>query len=186
VSPQGRGGWYEPTRRIAVEGGVAVPKPGKVTDPYAVELIEAASIETRPPILSRGRTYARAGQVIGVTADFESFSGRIQGSDRTPYQVQLTRFMISGSDRIHAECTCPYSCDYDWCKHAAALAYVAAFLIDTQPATRAAWLGDEESAEVAPLTRDELTVMQAPATSRSFIERVQDSEHLLPWPGSWE
>lgn len=183
MSPQGRVGWYEPRRRIAVEGGVVVPKPGKVTDPEALALIEAAAIETRPAILSRGRTYARAGQVIGVTADSEGFTGRIQGSDRRPYEVRLTRHMISGSDRIHADCTCPYTCDYDWCKHAAALTYVAAFLIDTQPATRAVWLAEEPAPEVDPLTEDDLAVLVGPAAARTFAQRVNDSEHLLPWPG---
>lgn len=182
MSPRGRGGWYEPRQRIAVEGGVAVPKPGKVTDPDASAIIEAAAIETRPPILSRGRTYARAGQVIGVTADADGFTGRIQGSDRRPYEVRLTRHMISGSDRIHAECTCPYTCDYDWCKHAAALAYVAAFLVDTQPATRAIWVGEEAAPEVVPLAADDLEILRRPATVRTFAERVRECEHLLPWP----
>lgn len=183
MSPAGRGGWYEARQRIAVEGGVTVPKPGKVSDPDAVAILEAAAIETRPPILSRGRTYARSGQVIGVTADPEGFGAQIQGSDRRPYEVRLSRHMISGADRIHAECTCPYSCDYDWCKHAAALAYVAAFLVDTQPATRAVWTGQEPAAEVEALSEVDLALLRSAAPLRSFAERVADSEHLLAWPG---
>lgn len=184
MSPQGHRGWYEAKSRIAVEGGVVVPKPGTVTDPEALGIIEAAAVETRPPILSRGRTYARSGQVIGVTADHEGFTGRIQGSDRKPYEVRLTRHMISGSDRIHADCTCPYTCDYDWCKHAAALAYVAAFLVDTQPATRSVWLGEDDASQTPELTPDDLSVLRRPAAMRTFAERVRDSEHLLPWPGA--
>jgi uncharacterized Zn finger protein len=183
MSPVGRGGWYEPRSRIAVEGGVAVPKPGKVSDPDALAIIEAAAIETRPPILSRGRTYARAGQVIGVTADAEGFSGRIQGSERRPYEVRLNRHMISGADRIHADCSCPYTCDYDWCKHAAALAYVAAFLVDTQPATRAVWIGEEPAPEVEELSEADLALLRSTAQVRSFAQRVSDCEHLRPWPG---
>ncbi len=184
MSPVGRGGWYEARQRIAVEGGVKVPKPGKVEDPDALAIIEAAAIETRPPILSRGRTYARAGQVIGVTADEDGFSARIQGSDRRPYEVRLTRHMISGADRIQADCTCPYSCDYDWCKHAAALAYVAAFLVETQPATKAVWTGEQPIAEVVTLSEEDLAVLGSTATVRTFAERVRDCEHLLPWPGN--
>lgn len=183
MSPDRERGWFQAKPRIAVEGGVVVPKPGKVDDPDALDLIHAAEMEGRPPILSRGRTYARQGQVIGVEIGAEQFRASIQGSARQPYEVQLTKTMISGSDRIHASCTCPYTCDYDWCKHAAALAYVAAFLVDAQPATRALWAGEEPPREVEPLQAADLEVLRKVAESATFAQRVAGADLIVPWPG---
>ena len=147
MSPRGRWvDYYEAQPRRAVQGGVVVAKPGKVTDPVAMEVVEAAAMETSDKILARGRTYARAGQVVEVHTDPHAFTAQIQGSERTPYEVRLDRTVISGSDRVAADCTCPYGCDYDWCKHAAALAYVAAFLLDRDPDVRAVWTGQEPAA----------------------------------------
>lgn len=182
MSPRGRGGWFESKPRIAVEGGVSVPKPGKVTDPAALEILHAAAVETSATILARGRTYARAGQVLDLEADDQGFRALIQGSARKPYMVRLARVQISGSDRIDATCTCPYGCDFDWCKHAAALAYVAAFLVDTQPATRAVWTGEEPATEVAELDAADLAVLHSPAPSLTFAERVAAASDFVPWP----
>lgn len=179
-----RGGWFEARPRIAVAGGVKVPKPGKVTDPDAMELVEAATMECTATILARGRTYARAGQVIGVEAGAEGFSAKIQGSTRTPYKVRLERVMISGSERIQADCTCPYGCDFDWCKHAAALAYVAAFLVDTQPATRAVWTGGQAVPEPAPENPVDLSVLRGSAPGLTFSQRIESAAAFVPWPGS--
>ena len=133
--------YFDSAPRRAVEGGVVVAKPGKVSDPLAGELVAAAEIESAPQILARGRTYARAGQVVAVQVAHEGFSAQIQGTGATPYEVRLDRTMISGSDRVAADCTCPYGCDDGWCKHAAALAYVAAFLLDRDPEARSQWTG---------------------------------------------
>jgi hypothetical protein len=130
-----------PPRR-AVEGGVVVAAPGKVSDPAAADLVAAAQLETEPHILARGRTYARAGQVVAVHVAPKGFTAQIQGTGARPYEVRLDRITISGSDRVAADCTCPYGCDHDWCKHAAALAYVAAFLLDRDPIARATWAGE--------------------------------------------
>lgn len=139
-----RGRWdtyYNSPPRRAVEGGVVVPKPGKVTDPLAVALVAAAEMESDPKILGRGRTYARAGQVVAVQVAEQGFSAKIQGTRARPYEVQLRRTQISGADRVAATCSCPYGCDDGWCKHAAALAYVGAFLLERDGTARAAWLG---------------------------------------------
>lgn len=176
------GGWFEAKPRIAVKGGVKVPKPGKVTDPAAVELVEAATRECTSAILARGRTYARAGQVIGVAAGAEGFSAKIQGSSRTPYEVRLDKVVISSSDRIQADCTCPYGCDFDWCKHAAALAYVAAFLVDTQPATRAIWSSGQAVPEVAQQEPVDLSVLRAGAPALTFSQRIEAADGFVPWP----
>ncbi len=79
MSPDSERGWFQAKPRIAVEGGVVVPKPGKVDDPDALDLIHAAQMEGRPPILSRGRTYARQGQVIGVEDRCRTVQGQHPG-----------------------------------------------------------------------------------------------------------
>ena len=138
--------YFDSAPRRAVEGGVVVATPGKVSNPLAVELVAAAEIESAPQILARGRTYARAGQVVAVQVEPEGFSAQIQGTGAQPYDVRLDRTMISGSDRVAADCTCPYGCDDGWCKHAAALAYVAAFLLDRDPEARSEWTGQAPAA----------------------------------------
>ena len=179
-----RGGWFEAAPRLAVEGGVTVAKPGTVTRPEAQDLVDAALMETNPTILARGRTYARKGQVIDVQCEPGSFTARIQGSDRRPYLVHLQAVTISGSDRVVAECTCPYTCDYDWCKHAAALAYVAAFLLDNDEGMRARWSGAEaeQPPAVQPLTPDELAALRAappPVDPQELLSRAQT---VVPYP----
>lgn len=186
MSPRNRGGWFDAKPRIAVEGGVAVPKPGKVTHPAALDILHAAEVETSAAILGRGRTYARAGQVLGLEADDQGFSARIQGSVRTPYRVRLAKVVISGSDRIDATCTCPYGCDYGWCKHAAALAYVAAFLVDTQPATRAVWAGEQLATQLAELDADDLAVLRSSPATLTFAQRVASASEFVPWPQAQE
>lgn len=136
--------WHRAERR-SVEGGVVVAKPGRVTHPDAVALLEQAEIETDSRMLSRGRTYARAGQVVSVVAEPGRFTARIQGSRSRPYEVALERIVISGSDRVAATCSCPYGCDYQWCKHAAALSYVAAFLLERDAGVRAVWSAEPDS-----------------------------------------
>lgn len=145
-----RGRWstyYDPPPRREVAGGVVVPKPGKVTHPLAVELVAAAEMESDTKILSRGRTYARAGQVVSVQVEQLGISARIQGTRARPYEVRLNRTRISGSDRVAATCSCPYGCDDGWCKHAAALAYVGAFLLERDDAARVAWQGGADPGE---------------------------------------
>lgn len=177
-------GWFEARARLSVEGGVAVPKPGKVAHPDALDLVEAAQMETGAKILARGRTYARAGQVIDVQSEPGAFTARIQGSDPEPYSVRLDRVTISGSDRVAADCDCPYGCDYGWCKHAAALAYVAAFLIDNDEVVRARWNGEQaqEAAEVEPLSEDEVASLRAVPTSVDPVEMLERAEAVVPYP----
>lgn len=188
----GWGGYYNPPPRKQVQGGVVVAKPGKVTDPTAQELITAAEVETSDKIMARGRTYARAGQVVAVQSESEAFLAQIQGTGRRPYQVRLDRVVISGSDRIAADCTCPYGCDYGWCKHAAALAYVAAFLLDHDPAMRATWSGTPSTEQAAgedvarpaaeALSADDFAVLRTPIPQINGQELLARAEMLVPHP----
>lgn len=193
------GGWYQAKPRRAVEGGVVVAKPGKVTGALAVEMVAAAEMETSPAILARGRTYARAGQVVALEVEEGHFTAEIQGSARRPYRVRLMRTMISGSDRIAADCSCPYGCDYRWCKHAAALAYVAAFLLDTQPGVVAAWSGgggtapdgevagrDSRGEVAGRLTEYDLAVLRRPVQVLEAAALLEAAEEIVPHPWGLE
>jgi hypothetical protein len=202
-----RGGfdYYDAPPRRAVEGGVVVARPGKVSDPMAAELVAAAEMESAPQILARGRTYARAGQVVAVQVEPEGFSAQIQGTTAAPYEVRLDRVTISGSDRVAADCTCPYGCDDGWCKHAAALAYVAAFLLERDQAARAAWAGatptpgpagpdpgsgipgtiaDTAVVPASALTigPDDLATLRSPIPRRDAQQLLAAAEALVPHP----
>jgi uncharacterized Zn finger protein len=164
---------------------VTVPKPGKVTGPQAQDMVAAAEMETSPTILARGRTYARQGQVIDVQCEPGHFTARIQGSHAEPYLVRLDRVTISGADRVAADCDCPYGCDFGWCKHAAALAYVGAFLMDNDSEVRARWLGEEVAATTAyvePLTDDELAALRAAPQAVDIEQMLARAEAVAPYP----
>lgn len=185
-----------------------VAKPGKVSDPAAHELIAAAEMESESKIMARGRTYARAGQVVSLRVEPESFSARIQGTGAKPYEVRLDRTTISGADRVAANCTCPYGCEFGWCKHAAALAYVAAFLLDHDPVARSTWTGvaddvaalgsdgelDESGiptqvagapllpAAALMLGPEDLAALRSPSPSLDPIALLAAAEALVPHP----
>lgn len=185
------GGWYEARPRRAVEGGVVVTKPGTVTGELAAEMVAAAEMETSSAILARGRTYARAGQVVALEVEEGRFSAQIQGSASEPYRVSLLRTVISGSDRIAADCSCPYGCDHGWCKHAAALAYVAAHLLDTQGATVVAWTGDDGGVPsggggtgegAGRLSEEDLATLRQSAPMLDAAALLAAAEELVPHP----
>lgn len=198
---RGRWDYYDAPPQRAVQGGVVVAKPGKVADPSASDLVAAAEMESAPQILARGRTYARAGQVVAVHAGPAGFSAQIQGTGAEPYEVRLDRTTISGSPRVAADCTCPYGCDDGWCKHAAALAYVAAFLLDRDPTARAAWAGAPDTtaspdpavagtiadtavvpASARTLDPDDLAALRDPVPRRDALELLAAAEALVPHP----
>ena len=198
---RGRWDFYDAPPRRAVEGGVVVAKPGKVSDPLATELVAAAEMESAPQILARGRTYARAGQVVAVHVEPTGFTAQIQGTGTKPYQVRLDRITISGSDRVAADCTCPYGCDHGWCKHAAALAYVAALLLDRDPTARASWTGAPSAgpshepgipgtiadtavvpASALTLDPDDLATLRSPLPQLDAQELLAAAEALVPHP----
>jgi hypothetical protein len=193
-SPSDRGSFKDPFPDEADQRG-------KVSEPVAADLVAAAEMESAPQILARGRTYARAGQVVAVHVESEGFSAQIQGTGARPYQVRLDRTTISGSERVAADCSCPYGCDDGWCKHAAALAYVAAFLLDRDPTVRAAWSGapattgslDEgipgtiAGAAIVPasaltLDTDDLAALRSPPTRLVAHELLAAAEAFVPHP----
>ncbi|MFN8182953.1 MAG: hypothetical protein U0R23_00865 [Candidatus Nanopelagicales bacterium] len=147
-------------------------------------MVQAAEMETDAKVLARGRTYARQGQVIDVQCEPGMFTARIQGTSSQPYLVRLDRVTISGSERVSADCDCPYGCDFGWCKHAAALAYVAAFLMDVDDEVRSRWAGEtaETTVAVAALTEEELAWLGAPPPSIDARELLSRAEAIVPYP----
>jgi hypothetical protein len=91
---------------------------------------------------------------------------------------------------VAADCTCPYGCDYDWCKHAAALAYVAAFLLDRDADVRAVWTGQEPAAgsgsEQPPppvvLDTDELEALRRPPPQVDALALLAAADAVVPHP----
>jgi uncharacterized Zn finger protein len=82
---------YETTRPIEVEDGIkAKSKRGKfVENWWADRWIKALTRLMDSGRLSRGRSYARRGQVIEIKVEPGHISARVQGSRRTPYKVSI-------------------------------------------------------------------------------------------------
>ena len=82
---------YESTRPINVEDGIkAKSKRGKfVKNWWADRWISALKPLMDSGRLSRGRSYARRGQVIDIDVAPGRVTSRVQGSRRTPYKVNI-------------------------------------------------------------------------------------------------
>lgn len=83
--------WYEPTRAKEVKGGIkAVSKRGAFADKWWgkrwTQVLESFQIGAR---LSRGRSYARKGQVADIDINPGEVSAKVQGSRATPYLVSI-------------------------------------------------------------------------------------------------
>jgi uncharacterized Zn finger protein len=82
---------YEPTRPIDIEDGIkAKSKRGKfVKNWWADRWIAALKPLMDSGRLSRGRSYARRGQVIDIDIAPGQVMSQVQGSRRTPYKVNI-------------------------------------------------------------------------------------------------
>jgi uncharacterized Zn finger protein len=82
---------YETTRPIEVEDGIkAKSKRGKFVETWwADRWIKALKGLMDSGRLSRGRNYARRGQVMEIEVKPGHISARVQGSRRTPYKVSI-------------------------------------------------------------------------------------------------
>lgn len=89
--PVGRGGWFEAARPIRVEGGLrARTARGSIGEQWwsrrFIDLLEDICDAGR---LSRGRAYARKGQVLELDLRPGVVKARVQGSRPKPYQVTI-------------------------------------------------------------------------------------------------
>ncbi len=87
----GKDGWFEPARPIRVEGGIrARSRRGSIGERWwsrrFIDILERVCDSGR---LSRGRAYARSGQVLRLDIAPGLVSADVQGSRPTPYQVSV-------------------------------------------------------------------------------------------------
>ncbi len=81
---------YEPTRPIEVDGIKAKSQRGKFTQTWwGDRWIKALTPLMDSGRLSRGRSYARRGQVLEINIKPGEVTARVQGSRRTPYKVAI-------------------------------------------------------------------------------------------------
>jgi uncharacterized Zn finger protein len=83
--------WYAPSRPIAVEGGIkARSKRGAIGETWwsqrFIAVLESFHLGTR---LTRGKNYARRGQVIDLSVEPGAVTAQVQGSRARPYRVRL-------------------------------------------------------------------------------------------------
>ncbi|MCW2241270.1 SWIM zinc finger family protein [Azospirillum canadense] len=88
---------YEPTRPRAAKGGIkAQSRRGSFTESWWgrrwIEVLESFDIGAR---LSRGRSYARKGQVLDLTVAPGKVTAKVQGSRPSPYKVSIAMTPIS-------------------------------------------------------------------------------------------
>lgn len=83
--------YYEPSRPIKVEGGLKTKKErGEIGETWWskrwISVLESFSMGTR---LTRGRSYARQGQVISIDIEPGLVKAKVQGSQPKPYNVKI-------------------------------------------------------------------------------------------------
>ncbi|NLU84433.1 SWIM zinc finger family protein [Rhodococcus sp. HNM0569] len=170
MTPRRSGGFAEYGTRRPVKGGVTARSKRGGFGTTAVgrafaDVVERVGERGR---MSRGRSYARSGQVVALRIEPGAVVGEVQGSQLEPFTAVVSvrpfdadtiddlvrrvrrepgslavlasgafpeSFLVAAlpddSADIAFDCTCP---DDGWpCKHAAALAYLAAERIDTDP-----------------------------------------------------
>lgn len=100
-------GYYEPTKPIEVKGGIkAKSKRGKFGENWWarrwIEVLESFNIGAR---LTRGKSYARKGQVMSIKIETGLVKAKVQGSNSRPYSVTIKVRTLTASewDRLAEE-----------------------------------------------------------------------------------
>ena len=89
--------WFEYTRPLPVDGGiVARSRRGTIGESWwshrFIELLESFGVGSR---LTRGRHYARTGQVVELDVEAGVVIAKVQGSRFTPYKVRIRAKVLS-------------------------------------------------------------------------------------------
>jgi uncharacterized Zn finger protein len=97
--------FYEPSRPLPAEGGIeARSRRGAIGETWwsmrFIELLESFGVGSR---LKRGRTYARAGQVVELEVEHGVVLAKVQGSRYSPYRVRIRFKALSESQWRRAE-----------------------------------------------------------------------------------
>ncbi len=93
-------GYYEPSRPIRVQGGIKTKKEyGQIGETWwskrFIAVLESFNMGTR---LTRGRSYARQGQVISIDVEPGIVKAKVQGSQPKPYNVEIRLKTLSDED----------------------------------------------------------------------------------------
>lgn len=211
---------FPASKPIRAEGGIATSKAkarGAMAETWwsqrFVDVLESYGLGGR---MTRGRTYARQGQVLSLDVSAGLLVAQVQGSRRVPYAVTVRlstpsdtqwrkiedalRARVGYAARLLAgevptdleavfadakcklfpaswrelktTCSCP-----DWgdpCKHQAAVLYVFADQLDSDPWRLLAWLGR---------TRDEIVALFAVASTGEGHDALGagSSAAIAPW-----
>ncbi len=92
--------YYEPSRPIKVEGGIKTKSErGEIGSTWWskrwIGVLESFSMGTR---LTRGRSYARQGQVISIDIEPGVVKAKVQGSRPKPYNIKIQLRPLSDQD----------------------------------------------------------------------------------------
>ncbi len=92
--------YYEPSRPIKVEGGIKTKSErGEIGSTWWskrwIGVLESFSMGTR---LTRGRSYARQGQVLSIDVEPGIVKAKVQGSRPKPYDVKIRLKPLSDQD----------------------------------------------------------------------------------------
>src|SRR5260370_19393366 len=95
--------YYEPSRPIKVEGGIKTKSErGEIGSTWWskrwIGVLESFSMGTR---LTRGRSYARQGQVISLDIEPGAVKAKVQISQPKPYTFQIQLRQLSAHDCAH-------------------------------------------------------------------------------------
>jgi uncharacterized Zn finger protein len=98
--PVGKGGWFEASAPIRVEGGIqARSKRGSIGEQWwsrrFIDILERVCDSGR---LSRGRSYARKGQVLEIDLSPGLVKAKVQGSRPDPYLLEVRIAAYGESD----------------------------------------------------------------------------------------
>src|SRR2546427_12290180 len=93
-------GYYEPSRPIRVQGGIKTKKEyGQIGETWWskrwIAVLESFSLGTR---LTRGRSYARQGQVISIDVEPGIVKAKVQGTQPRPYAIKIKLKPLSDND----------------------------------------------------------------------------------------
>jgi len=91
---------YEPSSPIRVQGGIKTKKGyGQIGETWWskrwIAVLESFNMGTR---LTRGRSYARQGQVISIDVEPGIVKAKVQGSQPKPYKVEIRLKSLSDQD----------------------------------------------------------------------------------------
>lgn len=105
ASPSSPYGWFPPaTRPLPADGIRARSRRGEIGETWwsqrFIEILESFDVEGR---LTRGRSYARAGQVLNLEVRPGEVTARVQGSRPEPYGVRVGILTLSSKDWARAE-----------------------------------------------------------------------------------